>query len=512
MKRTVALIVLDGWGIGQHNESNPIHVVKPQTIEYIKKNFPSGTLQASGIAVGLPWREEGNSEVGHLTMGIGKVIYQHLPRITLAIQDGSFKNNQAITDAFQHVLTNKSKLHFVGLVGEGHVHSSLEHLTSLITFAQERQIPYTLHLFTDGRDSDPCATYKTIEKLKAHDIASISGRYYAMDRDKHWNLTEQAYKAICGEAPQISSEEIQSHIQKTYEKKMNDEFITPVTINPEYAVHDNDAIFFFNFREDRIRQIGEAFVNPHFSQFPIHQFKNLYIASMTPIREDFNIPVAFPPEVIKNSLGKVLAENEKNQLRIAETQKYAHVTFFFNGLNDAPFQNEYRVLVPSRMLPRQEDDPEMMAPAIATRVIQALEEEAFDFILVNFANPDMIAHTGNYDATIKAIKIIDEQLSKIISSALTHDATIIITSDHGNAERLFNPTTGEPETKHDANPVPIYLVGKKFYKPQNPQDVEEKEHLTMGMLSDIAPTILELMNIKKPDDMTGQSLLKQLLY
>jgi 2,3-bisphosphoglycerate-independent phosphoglycerate mutase len=261
-----------------------------------------------------------------------------------------------------------------------------------------------------------------------------------------------------------------------------------------------------------MRQIAEAFVNPYFSPFPIKKFTNVYFASMTLLREDFTIPVAFPPDQIQGCLGKELAEHEKTQLRIAETQKYAHVTFFFNGLNDKPFPNEYRVLIPSRMIPRQDEDPEMQAPAITTRLIQAVEEETFDFILVNYANPDMIAHTGNYDASKKAVQIINEQLTKVIDVTLKSNTTLLITSDHGNIERLFNPVTGEPETKHDANPVPLYLVDRRFMHPVDEARVHEREHLTMGMLCDIAPTILELLGMQKPNYMTGESLLKQLLY
>lgn len=513
MKHTVALIVLDGWGIGQEDQSNPIHAVQPKTISYLKHNFPSGSLQSSGMAVGLPWKEEGNSEVGHLTMGIGRIMYQHYPRISLAIKDGTFQKNEAICNAFNHALQNKSRVHFVGLIGQANVHSSMEHLTELIALARQKEVPFILHLFTDGRDSDPYAAFTIIKTLPQESIGSISGRYYAMDRDKHWELTQRAYQAITGDAPYIPAAEIQNHIEKTYAKKLNDEFVSPIGVeSQERAIHDNDAVFFFNFREDRMRQIAESFINPYFQQFPIKKFTNVYFASMTLLREDFTIPVAFPPDRIQGCLGKELADHQKVQLRIAETQKYAHVTFFFNGLNDKPFPNEYRVLIPSRMIPRQDEDPEMQAPAITTRLIQALEEETFDFILVNYANPDMVAHTGNYEASKKAVRIIDDQLAKVVAAALKTNTTLLITSDHGNIERLFNPVTGEPETKHDANPVPLYMVDRRFIRPVNESQIHEREHLTMGMLCDIAPTILELLGIQKPSYMTGESLLKQLLY
>jgi 2,3-bisphosphoglycerate-independent phosphoglycerate mutase len=512
MRNTVVLIVLDGWGIGVEGDSNPIHVAKPKNIEYVKNNFPSGALQASGIAVGLPWGEEGNSEVGHLTMGAGKIIYQHYPRISLAVRDGSFFSNPTINGAFDHAQKNNSKVNLIGLVGEANVHSSMEHLQALIDLADRKKVDYRIHVITDGRDSAPQSAFSLIEKLPQDKIGSIAGRFYAMDRDKRWDLTQRAYEMLVGNGATIPLSEIKNHLQQAYDKKLNDEFIVPALIGTtDNAVKDNDAIFFFNFREDRTRQMAESFVDPSFAEFPIKKFSNLLIASMTQLKEDFTIPVAFPPQRVDNPVGKVIAENQKSQLRIAETQKYAHVTFFFNGLNDKAFQNEYRILIPSRIIPQQDQDPVMMAPEITTRLLQAIEEETFDFILVNYANADMVAHTGNFDASLKAIGVIDEQVGKIVQTILQHNAVAIITSDHGNIERLFNPLTGEPETKHDTSPVPIYLVGSKYKKPQNPFDVKERERFMAGMLADIGPTILELMELPKPQEMTGESLIKSLL-
>lgn len=512
MKRSVILIVLDGWGIGRHDGSNPIYTVKPKNIDYIKHHFPSGAIQASGIAVGLPWGEVGNSEVGHLTLGAGRVLYQHYPRISLSIKDGSFEHNPAILEALQWARDNKTKIHFIGLISQSNIHSSLEHLHALMSMADEQHVRYVLHLFTDGRDSNPQSAWDIIKDLPLNAIASISGRYYAMDRDKHWNLTQQAYQAITGEAPVIQASDIPAHLQKTYDRKYNDEYIAPATVgSPDNAIADGDAVFLFNFREDRMRQIGEALVNPHFSQFPIKKFNRVHIASMTKLRDDFQIPVAFPPDFVKNPLGSILAQNGKTQLRMAETQKYAHVTFFFNGLKNDPFQNEYRILVPSRVVPHQETDPEMMAPEITRRLVRAMEEGSFDFILVNYANGDMVAHTGNYEASCKAVQIIDAQLATVLSAALAHDAIVIITADHGNIERLYNPETGEPETKHDNSPVPIYLIAKEYERTYTDQEAEAREKMVIGMLSDVAPTILALMKIQRPSDMTGQSLISQLL-
>lgn len=505
-------MVLDGWGIGVEGESNPIHVAKPKNIEYIRNNFPSGALQASGIAVGLPWGEEGNSEVGHLTMGAGKIIYQHYPRISLAVGDGSFFSNPTVNAVFDHAKKNKSKVNLVGLIGEANIHSSMEHLQALIDLAGKKGVDYRIQVITDGRDSGPQSAFSLIGKLPLQNIGSVAGRFYTMDRDRRWDLTQRAYGALIGDAPIIALQDIKQHLQQTYDKGLNDEFIVPTIIgDAKNIVQENDSIFFFNFREDRMRQLVEGFVNPEFSQYPIKKFQNVMFASMTQIREDFKIPVVFPPQHVDNPVGKVLADGGKTQLRIAETQKYAHVTFFFNGLNDITFPNEYRILIPSRIIPKQDEDPEMMAPAITTRLIQAIEEEAFDFILINYANPDMVAHTGNFNACLKTIQILDEQIGKITQSILKHNTTAIITSDHGNIERLYNPLTGEPETKHDASPVPIYLVGTKYLKPQNPFGVKERERFTIGMLADIAPTILELMEIPKHPDMTGESLIKHLV-
>lgn len=512
MRSTVVLVVLDGWGIGPTDESNPIYVVKPKTISYIQQNFPSGSLQASGIAVGLPWGEEGNSEVGHLTMGIGKVVYQHYPRISLSISDGSFQKNTSLLSVFDHAKKHHGRVHLVGLVGQANVHSSMEHLEELIRMAHEQNVSCIIHMISDGRDSEPHSAYSLLQKLPLDQVGSISGRYYAMDRDKHWDLTHRAYDALVGIGTPIPQTEIQKHIEKTYANRLNDEYIAPVIIDsPQRSIQDNDAVLFFNFREDRMRQITEACTSPHFKEFETKKFSNVLYVSMTQYRDDFSIPVVFPPEKIQECLGHVLSQNNKSQLRIAETQKYTHVTFFFNGLQDNPFPGEYRILIPSRMIPRQEDDPVMMAPAITARLIEALEEGAFDFILVNFANPDMIAHTGNYEASKKAIQVIDEQLTRLIQTALRTNATLLITADHGNVERLFNPITGEPETKHDANPVPVYLVGNAYARPQNSSVLQERERVTIGMLSDIAPTILELMNVQKPATMTGQSLLRYLV-
>lgn len=514
-KRSVVLIILDGWGIGLANESNPIYITNPPNINYLKANFPSGSLQASGIGVGLPWGEEGNSEVGHFNLGAGKIIYQNFPRINLAIRDKSFFENAALKNAFEHARRNNSNVNLVGLLSEGNVHSSFEHLLALIEFAKKEKISkLNLHLFTDGRDSSPYSALKLLNGLPKDELvnlSSLSGRFYAMDREKHWGRTQKVYHVLIGNGQTIKTEDIEAHIKETYERKFNDEFIEPVGINVDNYIKDNDAVIFFNFREDRMKQIVSVFVKKNFREFPIKNFNNLYIATMTQYDKSFNVVAAFLPEKIEVCLGKILADNKKSQIRIAETQKYPHITYFFNGMKEEPFENEYRVLIPSKTIVRQEEYPEMMANEITTRLIEAIEQGGFDFILANYANADMIAHTGDYNACLKAVKIIDEQIGKITKSILESNAVLIITSDHGNMERVFDPLTGEPETRHNSSPVPIYLVAKEFIRQKLMDEIQQSESMAIGVLADVAPTILELMNIPKPKEMTAQSLLKFLL-
>ena len=510
-KRTIILTILDGWGIGKADESNPIHVVNPQNINYLKANFPAGILQASGISVGLPWAEEGNSEVGHLNLGAGRIIYQYYPRITLAIHDASFFKNPALKNAFEHAKKYNSAVNLIGLLSEGNVHASFEHLVALVEFAKKENISkLNLHLFTDGRDSSPNSALELLARLpKEGKLASLSGRFYGMDREGHWERTQKAYSVLVGEGP--ITDNIENHIKKTYERKFSDEFVEPIRISAEGSIKDNDALIFFNFREDRIRQIASAFINPQFKNFPTKSLNNLYIATMTQYDDEFKVPVAFPPEKIETCLGKVLSDKGKTQLRIAETQKYPHITYFFNGMREEPFKNEYRILIPSRSIIRQDEHPEMMANEVTTRAIESISEGVFDFILINYANSDIIAHTGNYEACLRVVRIIDEQIDKLIKATLECNAILIITSDHGNIEKLFNPLTGLPETQHDPSPVPVYLVAKEFMRSRTEAEIRRSEKENTGILADVAPTILELMAISKPKEMTGQSLLKALL-
>jgi len=514
MKRTFVLAILDGWGLGSQNFNNPIYAAEPKAINYIQDHFLSGALQASGIAVGLPWEEEGNSEVGHLTIGAGKILYQHYPRISLTIKDGSFFQNQALKKIFEHTRQNQSAVHLVGLLTQGNVHASLDHVVALLEMAKRENCQKLyLHLFTDGRDSPPRSALnlldKILEAIKQKGvgvIADIAGRHYGMDRDKHWDRTEKVYQILTG-ASNLKSSSLKEPIEKTYARGLNDEYVEPTVIEP-HPLADNDGIIFFNFREDRMKQIVETLTNPSFDKFPIKKFKNLFIITMTEYEKNLPVEVAFPNETIDNPLGKVLADNGKIQLRVAETEKYAHVTFFFNGLRQEPFLNEYRVLIPSQKVVHHDEHPEMMARAITDRVLVSLNEGVFDFILLNYANPDMIAHTGNYEATVQAIKVVDQEIERLFKAVLEANHILLITADHGNAEVLFDTQTGRPETQHNISPVPIYLVAREFQKNRTQPLVKLP---TIGLLADVAPTILEILRLPIPSEMTGQSLLNELI-
>lgn len=509
MAKTVILTILDGWGIGEKNDSNPIYAAKPPTVAWIEKNFPAGALNASGISVGLPWGEEGNSEVGHLTLGAGRVLFQHFLKITKSIENGDFFKNKALKRAFDHGNTQKSAVHLVGLLTKGNVHASIHHLKALVKMASlEKVSKLYLHLFTDGKDSPPRSALKLLEDVqkeldsnKVGEIASISGRFFAMDRGGNWNFTERVYRALLGEAPQKTKEEA---AQDAYQKNLDDEYIEPAIVSGDpHPIQANDAVIFFNFREDSMQQISEPFLNKDFKHFRVSPLQNTLIVTMTQYHEKFPAEVAFSPEKVINTLGEVLSKNQKTQLRIAETLKSAHVTNFFNGLHASPFPNEYRVIIPSEKIAHREESPKMMARDITNRALVSLTGGGFDFILINYANPDVIAHTGNFASTVEAIKTVDQELNKLAKAVLDNDHILVITSDHGNAENVFDLKTGEPQTSHDPNPVPFYLVGQKWQRTNKSGELR-----TIGFLSDVAPTILEILGIPQPKEMTGSSLLE----
>ena len=522
MQRTIVLVVLDGWGIGGRDAANPIYAAEPPTIARFEREFPSGALQASGLAVGLPWDEEGNSEVGHFTIGAGEVLLQHFPRISQAIERGTFYENEALRAACAHAAETgglpagrHGAVHLVGLVSSGNVHASLEHVRATIELVRREQVRSCyLHVLLDGRDSPQksagpllTALERVLNDSGVGRIATIMGRYWGMDRDRHWERTERAYRAIVlGTGDQSPS--AKQCIEAQYAAGVTDEYIPPTVVGDPHPLASGDAVICWNFREDRMRQLVRALADPTFAEFPRETPPNLSLTTMTAYLPDLAIPAAFPTAHPKQPLGKVLADAGRVQLRVAETEKYAHVTYFFNGLIEPPFPGEYRVLIPSPRVARYDETPEMSAGSLTDRVLLALNEGTYDFILVNYANADMVAHTGNFDATVRAVTAVDQELSRLAAAALAGNHILLITSDHGNAEVLFDPVTGSSETKHNRSPVPVYLVGAEFQHSPTP---EPRTLAPCGMLSDIAPTVLELLGIKKPPEMTGQSLLEELL-
>ncbi len=496
--RKTILVILDGWGIGPKDSINPIYVADPKNIRYFRENFPCCSLQASGLAMGLPWAEEGNSEIGHLTIGTGRTVYQSAVRISLSIEDKSFFTNPSLVYVIRKAKEKGTSVVISGLIGTGITHSSFKHLKALIAMCAAEEVPIKLHLMTDGRDSAPNACLALIKELPEDRIGSIGGRFYGMDRDNHEDRINQAMKAILGSGFAFKGMPSE-YIDKNYSGGVLDEVIRPVPFSPEtLAAKDGDSVVFFNFRADRMRELSRAMK----SALP-----NSDIASLTEYEPNSGILPAFSIEDIPEPIGKVIADAGLVQLRIAESEKNTHVTYFFNAEREDPFEKEFRIIIPSRNIASHDKYPEMMADEITTRVVSAMEESSYDFILVNFANADMIAHTGNFDATITAIKKLDECLGMIATAAVRLDMSLIITADHGNAERLIDPTTGEKDTRHNPSPVPFYLIDSRFERKKSPSEAESAEREVIGSLCDVAPTVLQLMGLKKPDVMTGQNLL-----
>ncbi|MCK9187068.1 MAG: 2,3-bisphosphoglycerate-independent phosphoglycerate mutase [Candidatus Colwellbacteria bacterium] len=496
----IALIILDGWGIGPKNNSNPIHAASLPNIKNLISNFPYLSLQSAGLAIGLPWQEEGNSEIGHLTIGAGRIVYQSAATIDQSIDNGSFFDNKVLLQAFEQAKNNNSSVCLTGLLGSGITHSSFKHLSALIQMAEKIGIDYKLHLFTDGRDASPRECLDLIKKLPEEKIGSLSGRFYAMDRDNHIERTKEAFGAMVGN--NVFSGTPSEYLEKSYLSGITDEFIRPIAFKEgSLAIKKSDSIIFFNFRKDRMRQMANL---------TRELFPETHICSFTKYESENNIPAAFSLGKIDSSLPELIAKAGMAQLRVAESEKKAHVTYFFNAEKEEPFPQEFRVIIPSRKIARHDDHPEMMAEEITTRVTAAVEEGLYGFILANYANPDIVAHTGNFDATIKAVEIIDKEIGLISEACLKTGTTLIITSDHGNAEQLIDPRTGEKDTKHNANPVPFIVVDNRFKKQKSEEEINDSEKIIVGSLCDIAPTILELMGIQKPAEMTGQSLISYL--
>jgi 2,3-bisphosphoglycerate-independent phosphoglycerate mutase len=509
-KQVTVLVVLDGWGIGKQDETNPLATVNPPAFARLAEEYPFTSLAASGIAIGLPWGEVGNSEVGHLTLGAGKVLYQYFPKITMAIHDGSFFKNDVLKAAMAHAKERNSAVNLAGLLTKGNVHASIDHLKALIEMAQKEGVAkINLHLFADGEDSAPHTLEALLREVPKEYLASLVGRYYAMDRNGNWRLTETAYQAMTGASGMLVTDPARA-IEATYRNGSTEEYLPALRFADNKKIQDGDTLIFFNYREDSIRQLASSFIKKDFGEFPIAHFNDLSVVTMTHYDDAFDVPVAFPADTVTEPIGKVLSDRSLTQLRLAETYKYAHVTYFFNGLHEPPFPGEYRTLIPSDTTPHPETHPEMMAHAITDRLIDAMTDRGFDFILVNYANPDTIAHTANFAAAVEAIKVIDREVARIMKAAENSDTTVFITSDHGNIEKMVDETTGEPESQHDASPVPLYIIGDRF-KGRKFMNGGNPAFETLGSLADVAPTILETMNIPKPESMTGESLLASLM-
>jgi 2,3-bisphosphoglycerate-independent phosphoglycerate mutase len=519
--KPVVLMVLDGWGVANSYAGNAISQANTPNIKNYIAKYPSMVLVASGEGVGLPWGEFGNSEVGHLNLGLGRIIYQNLPKINRAIADNSFYKNKALLKAIEQVKANNSKLHLIGLASNGCVHSSMEHLQALIAFMEESKVnEFYVHAILDGRDTPFNAGLNFIKEVEASlagtkgKIASLSGRFYAMDRDNHWDRTAKAYEAMAlGIGEKYESAE--KAIEDSYDKKIYDEEFMPTVIakdgQPIAKIEDGDAVIFFNYRPDRARELTKAFVLPSFEKFKREKYLNIFFATFVEYEKNLPVEIVFPPDVLKNTLGEVLSRSGLKQLRIAETEKYAHVTYFFNGGCEVKSEGEDQLLVSSPAVSSYDLKPEMSALEVTDKVIKAIEQDNYDFILINFANADMVGHTGNLKATIKAIETVDKCVGKIVNLVLAKEGVSFITADHGNAEELFNMQTGMIDKEHSANPVPFLIIGKDYEgKSLSLPDALGGDLSLLqpqGMLSDVAPTILKVMNLDKPSEMVGRSLI-----
>ncbi len=527
--RPIVLTILDGWGYSTNTTGNAIASAETPVLDEIFQNYPSMLLQASGPAVGMTYGESGNSEVGHLTIGSGRIIFQYLTRINKAISTGEFFKNPGLEEAIHHIQNNNSlpgrqagSLHIVGLLTSGAVHAHLDHLIALVKFAKDNNVPYKIHLFTDGRDSGLKEAGDTLKKLSdqiggLEHLATVIGRDFAMDRNNNWGKTEIAYNLLT-QGVGVTSEDIFKTLEGYYGQDIRDGGI-PATrmINKngspaETLVKEGDAIVFFNFREDSMRQLVQVFADENFDKFPRKLPENIYLASMTRyLEQSSDGPIAhvlFPPPPIDHCLSEVLSDNGKKYLHIAETEKYAHVTFFFNGLRNAPYENETDFFIES--LENPIEHPEMRAIDIANKVSTELDRDGYDLYVINIANGDILAHLGNLESAIQGVRAVDTAVNIIKEKVLEKDGIMIITSDHGNVESMIYKNTGAQETKHDDNPVPFYLVANEYKRQRTTEETTKSLNQADGLLSDIAPTILELLEIKVPVEMTGTSLLSLL--
>ena len=507
-KRSVALIVLDGWGYRAEREGNAIALAQTPTWDALTARYPQTLLSASGLAVGLPEHQIGNSEVGHLNLGAGRVVMQDLVRIDRAIADGSFFRNRAFVDACQKAKRSRGTVHLVGLIGKGGVHAFDKHLFALIDLCvRERVERVAIHAMLDGRDTMPRSGLGYMRELLEHAagkavVASVGGRYYGMDRDKRWDRTEKWYRVAVEGAGPTATDPLEV-IRASYERDVTDEFIVPTVIvkdgKPVAPMRDGDVVICFNYRADRMRQIVRALTDPDFDGFDVSKRPKLELATMTSYDRSFDVPVGFPPQSMKNIVAEVVSNAGMAMFKTAETEKYAHVTYFFNGGIETPFRGEDRLLVPSQKVATYDLCPEMSAFGITDVLCASIEKNEHDFTLCNYANGDMVGHTGSIPATIKAVETVDRCLARVIKSAEQAGTRLLITADHGNCEMMIDPETGGPHTAHTTNPVPFIVVDPDGDRPLR----------SGGALCDVGPTILTMLGIERPSEMTGTDLRTQ---
>ena len=505
MNKKVILMILDGWGHSPDPKVSAIDHAKTPFIDALYHNYPNAELRTDGLNVGLPEGQMGNSEVGHMNLGAGRIIYQELTRINLAVAHKTLNQEKVLQEAFAYAKENKKDIHFLGLVSDGGVHSHIDHLKGLVDATQEYGLDNVfIHAFTDGRDVDPKSGVRFISEIENYcknttvKLASIIGRYYAMDRDRRWERVKKAYDLLVNGVGTYSHNAVDS-IQDSYAKDITDEFIEPILMTDENnkplaTIKEGDVVLFFNFRTDRGRQLTEVLTQFDCHEFNMHRL-NLYFVTLTNYDETYqNIKVIYNKDNITETLGEVLEKNHKKQIRIAETEKYPHVTFFFSGGREEPFEGETRILRNSPKVATYDLQPEMSAFELKDALVAELKKEEVDFVCLNFANGDMVGHTGVMEAAIKACEAVDTCVREVIETALEHHYTTIVIADHGNCETMINPD-GSPNTAHTTNPVPIILVDKDL------------KHIQNGVLGDVAPTILDLMGIERPEAMTRHSLL-----
>ncbi len=509
----LVLIVLDGWGIRESREHNAIKMARTPVFDGLLERYPMARLQASGEAVGLPAGQMGNSEVGHMNMGAGRVVYQDLTRIDKSIRDGELFTNPALVAAMDRVADGRRALHFVGLLSDGGVHSHQRHLHALIEMAAKRGVPRVfVQAITDGRDTSPTGGVRYMADLdKAISglpetttvrVASVTGRYYTMDRDKRWERTKAGYDAMVRGIGESRATSPIAAIQRSYEANVTDEFIKPIVIvdaegAPVGPIRDGDSVIVFNFRADRVRQITRALALDDFDGFDRGDRPIVHTTTMTVYDRTFSLPVVFTPQTFSNNLADVLADHARTNLRLAETEKYAHVTYFFNCGREEPYPGEDRILVPSQKVATYDLMPQMSAPGIADNLVADIDGGRHQIVICNFANADMVGHTGNVEATIAAVETLDSCLGRIMTSARRANATVIVTADHGNAEQMWDDELKAPHTAHTSNPVPVVLCSEAYVG----------RRLQDGALCDVAPTILDLLEVPQAAEMTGRSLL-----